>query len=94
MALEEALEEIQMQFTPDLVFYLAGIDVLESDRFGRLSLTLDGLMERDQRVLRTYAEKQIPMVVLLSGGYAPTLQETVMAHSVVYQAAHDVESLY
>lgn len=94
MALEEALEEIQMQFTPDLVFYLAGIDVLESDRFGRLSLTLDGLMERDQRVLRTYAEKQIPVVVLLSGGYAPTLQETVMAHSVVYQAAHDVESLY
>lgn len=88
--LGEALETIFNSFEPNLVYYLAGIDPLESDHFGRLSLTTKGLYEREILVHETVAAKNVPLALLLSGGYAPTLQDTVEAHSLVYRAAKEV----
>ncbi|MCC5941663.1 MAG: histone deacetylase [Balneolaceae bacterium] len=85
--LERSLEEIFSRFQPELIFYLAGIDPLETDHFGRLSLSLNGLKDREHLVLETVTQKEIPLVLLLSGGYAPTLQETVEAHAVMFEAA-------
>lgn len=83
--LQDALEKIYMEFTPDLVFYLAGIDPLETDHFGRLSLTHNGLRERENLVIETTVERNIPIVLLLSGGYAPTVYETATAHAILYE---------
>lgn len=89
-ALISALDEISSSFNPDLVFYLGGIDPLETDHFGRLSLTLKGLKERDRIVVETITQKDIPLVLLLSGGYAPTLEETVIAHSQMFKVAKEI----
>lgn len=86
----EALDTIFNQFSPDIVFYLGGIDPLESDHYGRLSLSLKGLRERDRIVIETVTQKELPLVLLLSGGYAPTLNETVIAHSQMYEIAHEL----
>lgn len=85
--LELALSKIASEFKPDLVFYLAGIDPLESDHFGRLALTMTGLAQREETVIRWAGEQNLPLVLLLSGGYAPTLKETVLAHAVVFEKA-------
>ena len=92
--LEKALDQIFDEFTPDLVFYLAGIDPLETDHFGRLSLSLKGLEERDRLVIDTTGKRDLPVVLLLSGGYAPTLGQTVEAHSLLYKSGHNLMPKY
>jgi acetoin utilization deacetylase AcuC-like enzyme len=85
--LEQLLLQTQKAFKPDLVFYLGGIDVLQEDRFGRLNLSLDGLRQRDRMVIRHFQSRDIPLVLLLSGGYAPTVEKTVQAHAVMFEEA-------
>lgn len=92
--LSDAMSKIFSEFTPDLVFYLGGIDPLETDHFGRLSLSLNGLRERERIVIESVTQKEIPMVLLLSGGYAPTVQQTVEAHAIMYTEAKEVSKPY
>ncbi|MFD2532216.1 histone deacetylase family protein [Gracilimonas halophila] len=89
-ALISALDNINAEFKPDLVFYLGGIDPLETDHFGRLSLTLEGLRERDRIVIEYFTQKEYPLVLLLSGGYAPNLKETIIAHAQMYEVAKEI----
>lgn len=88
--LGDALDHIFNQFDPDLVFYLGGIDPLKSDHFGRLSLSMKGLEQRDRMVIRKVTNVNVPLVLLLSGGYAPTLRETVYAHALMFKAAREL----
>ncbi|MFW5955109.1 MAG: histone deacetylase [Rhodothermales bacterium] len=74
-------------FQPDIVFYLAGIDVVAGDRFGRIRLTREGLEERERVVLETCHRKNIPIVLLLSGGYAETPEHTADLHAVAHRVA-------
>jgi len=87
----ESLDSVLSSFEPDIVFYLGGIDPLETDHFGRLSLTLKGLRERDRIVIEMITQKELPLVLLLSGGYAPTLEETVIAHAQMYEIAKELK---
>ena len=88
--LKDALDDIFRQFNPDLVFYLGGIDPLEMDHFGRLSLSLKGLANRDRIVIEKVTGRGLPLVLLLSGGYAPTLKDTVKAHAQMYTVAKEL----
>lgn len=88
--LGDALDAIFAKFRPDIIFYLGGIDVLHDDHFGRLAITRTGLREREHLVLETAKSRNIPTVLLLSGGYAPTLRKTVEAHAQMFIAARDV----
>ena len=73
----------------DLVIYLAGVDPVAGDRFGRLALTPAGLAGRDGYVLRLLREAQLPVEILLSGGYAPTPEQTANLHAYAHrEAAH------
>jgi len=65
---------------PGLVFFVAGADPHEGDRLGRLSLTLEGLAERDRRVLQACTERRIPVAVSMAGGYGHDLERTVDVH--------------
>jgi acetoin utilization deacetylase AcuC-like enzyme len=65
---------------PGLVFFLAGADPHEGDRLGRLNLTLDGLRQRDERVLQACAERRIPVVMMMAGGYGRDIDVTVDVH--------------
>ena len=75
---------------PDLVFYLGGIDVRAGDRFGRLALTRNGIAARDRFVIESVLEQGLPLVLLLSGGYAATPNETADLHAIMYRQAFRV----
>ncbi|HNJ02677.1 MAG TPA: histone deacetylase [Leptospiraceae bacterium] len=76
--LSQALKEIQEQFEPDLIYYLAGVDPYEHDRLGGIALTKRGMAERD-RVVRDFLPG-VPMVTLLAGGYAENTLDTIDLH--------------
>ncbi|MFU8859982.1 MAG: hypothetical protein ACNA8K_06130 [Cyclonatronaceae bacterium] len=88
--LENALDSIFGSIKPDLVIYLGGIDPLETDHFERLSLSLKRLKKWKEMVVRTVRELDIPLLLLLSGRYAPTLNETVTAHSIMHKFAKEL----
>jgi acetoin utilization deacetylase AcuC-like enzyme len=71
----------------DLAFYLAGSDPWEGDRLGRLSLSKAGLRARDELVLERVSGAGIPVVVLLAGGYAPDVRDTVDINAATAAAA-------
>ena len=89
-ALRRHLPDVIARARPDLVFYLAGIDVLADDRFGRLALTRAGLHARDGYVLETLRAAGLPVVLLRSGGYGPTPEETADRHAVCHREARRV----
>ena len=62
------------------VWYQAGVDPYVGDKLGRLSLSLQGLRQRDQYVLETCRAANIPVVVTMGGGYAPRIEDIVEAH--------------
>ena len=65
---------------PDVVFYLAGADPYIDDQLGRLGLSLDGLRRRDRRVFTALRAAGVPVVVVLAGGYARQVDDTVAIH--------------
>ena len=79
--LGESLPGLRERTRPDLVLYLAGADPYENDKLGGLSLTLSGLRERDRLVFDAFAPRGVPVAVLLAGGYARLLADTVAIHA-------------
>lgn len=82
-ALDGALEQVWAAHTralPGLVFYVAGADPHEADRLGRLKLSLEGLAERDHRVLQACGQRGIPLAVSMAGGYGHDIERTVDVH--------------
>jgi acetoin utilization deacetylase AcuC-like enzyme len=73
----------------DIAFYLAGVDVVAGDRFGRLAMTRAGLRARDRRVVSEARRRGLPLVVLLSGGYAATPRLTADLHAEAHRAARE-----
>lgn len=77
-------------FKPDIVLYQAGVDPLKEDALGRLSLTHDGLQERDCLVLKACRTHGVPVSLALGGGYAKPIDLTVEAHVGTYKAVREV----
>jgi acetoin utilization deacetylase AcuC-like enzyme len=85
--LTQALPRILEFFSPELIFYQAGVDVLAGDRFGKLALTMAGVGERD-RIVRDFARRSgLPLVITLGGGYTRDLHRIVAAHCQTVQIA-------
>ncbi|MGE5095366.1 MAG: histone deacetylase [Betaproteobacteria bacterium] len=90
--LERGLDETLERSRPQLVFYLAGADPYEHDRLGRLKLTKQGLMRRDELVLSTLAARGIPVAIAMAGGYAHDLDDVAEIHANTLIAARGAES--
>ena len=75
------------KFQPELICYVAGADPYRDDQLGGLSLTIEGLKERDALVFRLAKAERIPVMVTLAGGYAHKLEDTVTIHSNTVKAA-------
>jgi acetoin utilization deacetylase AcuC-like enzyme len=89
-ALRHHLPRVIDQARPDLIFYLAGIDVVDHDRYGRTALTRGGLHAREGYVLETIKASRCPVTLLLSGGYAATPELTADLHAVAHREAQRV----
>src|SRR3954454_12986096 len=89
--LTESLDVAIDAGVPDIAFFLAGADPWEGDRLGRLALTKAGLRGRDELVLDRLLETGAAVVVVLAGGYAPDVVDTVdiNAATVAAVAARD-----
>jgi len=72
---------------PDIVFYQAGVDILASDKLGRLSVSLDGCKERDRIVMTECKRNKIPLVVSMGGGYSHKISDIIEAHANTYREA-------
>lgn len=79
-ALQTYVPRMLREARPELVWYQAGVDPYVGDKLGRLSLSLQGLRQRDQYVLETCRAANIPVVVTMGGGYAPRIEDIVEAH--------------
>lgn len=91
-ALKAALDRALEEFSPDLIFYLAGADPYREDQLGGLKLTIEGLIERDRMVFRKARERKIPVAVTLAGGYARRVEDTVRIHTNTVRGACDFAS--
>ena len=85
-ALDGFLTTIFSRAKPDLVFYNAGVDPHQNDRLGLLSLSDDGLRERDRRVAAACAKRGIPIVGVLGGGYEKDAASVARRHSFMVDA--------
>jgi len=90
-ALDAVLPRV-WDFAPELVFYLSGVDALAGDRLGRLALSLGGLKARDERVVSGAADRGLPLVVTLGGGYADPIERTVEAHANTFRTVFETST--
>jgi acetoin utilization deacetylase AcuC-like enzyme len=85
--LEKYLHRSFDEFSPQLLFYVAGADPYREDQLGGLALTMDGLARRDALVCGYAQRHQVPAAVTLAGGYARKVEDTVSIHVNTIKAA-------
>lgn len=85
------LNDILNDFHPDFVFYQCGVDIIETDKLGRLNVSISGCRRRDELVLSRFKDLSIPVVCTMGGGYSKEIRHIVEAHANTYRVA---KSLY
>ncbi len=88
--LKETLPRLADEVQPDFVFYQAGVDILASDKLGRLNISRAGCRERDDIVLSFCKKNGIPVAVSMGGGYSPRIADIVEAHANTFRVAQEL----
>lgn len=88
--LKDTLPRLIENVKPDMIFYLSGVDIIESDKLGRLSVTKEGCKERDKFVFQTCKSNNIPVAVSMGGGYSPKISDIIDAHANTFRMALDL----
>ena len=88
--LKEILPNLLEKVKPDFVFYLSGVDVLATDKLGKLSLSIDGCKERDRYVLQNLNDMNLPVQISMGGGYSKEIKHIVEAHANTYRLAQKI----
>ncbi|MDB5017925.1 MAG: hdaH [Mucilaginibacter sp.] len=88
--LRSTLPQLIAQQKPDFIFYLAGVDILVSDKLGKLALSKAACKMRDQFVFEQAIKHNIPVQVSMGGGYSPDIKDIVDAHCNTFRIAHDL----
>lgn len=88
--LKATLPQLIHQQKPDFIFYLSGVDVLATDKLGKLALTIDECKERDAVVLQLCKQDKIPVQVSMGGGYSPQIKDIIEAHCNTFRLADEI----
>ncbi|MDQ3279028.1 MAG: histone deacetylase [Bacteroidota bacterium] len=91
--LQQHLPALLESVQPDLAFYLSGVDILETDKFGKLKVTVYGCKQRDNLVFSLLKAAGVPCVVAMGGGYSPQVKTIVEAHCNTFRLAKEVWEL-
>jgi acetoin utilization deacetylase AcuC-like enzyme len=91
--LEAHLAGVLKTIQPDFAFYLAGTDILATDKFGKLKISMDGCRERDKMVFALLKQNNIPCTVAMGGGYSADIKIIVEAHCNTFRSALSVYNL-
>jgi len=85
--LSNELPNLIESVSPDIVLYLSGVDVIETDKLGRLGLTKNGCKERDRMVFEQCAKYSMPVAVSMGGGYSEKISDIIDAHTNTFKEA-------
>jgi acetoin utilization deacetylase AcuC-like enzyme len=88
--LKNTLPRLIDEQQPDFIYYLCGVDVVASDKLGKLGMTVEGCKERDRFVLQTCKDLQIPVMCSMGGGYSPDIKIIVDAHANTFRLAQEI----
>lgn len=88
------LPSLLRKVQPDFAFFLSGVDILETDKFGKLKVTLEGCKERDRTVFTLLKELAVPCAVSMGGGYSPRVKTIVEAHCNTFRVAKEIYELH
>ncbi len=88
--LKSILPSLIQSVNPDFAFYLSGVDILATDKLGRLGLSREGCLERDKYVFEQCKVNQIPVAVSMGGGYSQEIKDIVEAHANTFRAADSI----
>ncbi|MEM1326737.1 MAG: histone deacetylase [Bacteroidota bacterium] len=88
--LKATLPQLIELHRPDFIFYLSGVDVLATDKLGRLAMSMQGCKMRDEYVLKMCRERSIPVAVSMGGGYSERIADIIEAHANTFRTAQDV----
>jgi acetoin utilization deacetylase AcuC-like enzyme len=88
--LKETLPKLLKKVQPDFIFYLCGVDILETDKLGTLALTVAGCKKRDLFVLETCNKNMLPVQCSMGGGYSPDLKTIIDAHANTFRVAKEL----
>ncbi|MFK8039296.1 MAG: histone deacetylase [Crocinitomicaceae bacterium] len=88
--LSKHLEPLIDKVQPDIIMYLSGVDVLATDKLGRLGLTLNGCKQRDKLVFEACQSRKIPIIVSMGGGYSTRIKDIIEAHANTFRVAKEI----
>ncbi|MGM0480251.1 MAG: histone deacetylase family protein [Bacteroidota bacterium] len=88
--LEYHLDEVLSNFTPDFLFFQSGVDIIATDRLGRLNVSIDGCRQRDAIVFRLAKQMDVPIVASMGGGYSKEIKYIIEAHANTYRTAQHI----
>ena len=88
--LKNTLPKLINEQQPDFMYYLCGVDVISSDKLGKLGMTIEGCKERDRFVLQTCKNFGIPVMCSMGGGYSPDIKTIVNAHANTFRLAQEL----
>lgn len=91
--LADALPRLVRTFKPEFAFYLSGVDVLSTDKFGKLKMSIAGCKERDRMVFTELRAAGIPCTVAMGGGYSPDIRVITDAHCNTFRLAKEMWGL-
>lgn len=85
--LAHILPKLIQQHNPQIIFYQAGVDILATDKIGKLAITQEGCRTRDEIVFSTAKKHDLPIVVVMGGGYSVQIKDIVNAHVNTFKVA-------
>jgi acetoin utilization deacetylase AcuC-like enzyme len=88
--LENTLPKLIDEQQPDFIYYLCGVDVIASDKLGKLGMSVKGCKERDRFVLKQCKTNNIPVMCSMGGGYSPDIKTIVDAHANTFRLAREI----
>lgn len=88
--LQSTLPQLIEKIKPDFAFYLSGVDILETDKFGKLKISVDECKQRDAFVFQQLKQRNIPVTVAMGGGYSPDVRTIVEAHCNTFRIASSI----
>ncbi len=88
--LKETFPKLIESHQPDFIYYLCGVDIIETDQLGTLALSIEGCKERDRFVLQTCKDLKIPIMCSMGGGYSADIKVIVNAHANTFRLAQEI----
>ncbi|MBL7844388.1 MAG: histone deacetylase [Cyclobacteriaceae bacterium] len=88
--LDTNLKNLLDKVEPDFLFFQSGVDILDTDKLGKLSVTREGCKQRDRIVLEAAKQNSIPLVASMGGGYSENFRDIIEAHANTYRLAQEI----